>query len=47
MRTVTYCAPFFKMDREKDYETAWRVFGERFGWTDVPGAPETGHNNEE
>ena len=47
MRTVTYYAPFFKMDREKDYETAWRVFGERFGWTDVPGAPETGHNNEE
>lgn len=31
-RTVTYVAPFFKMDREKDYETAWRVFSERFGW---------------
>lgn len=36
MRTVKYVAPFFKMDREKDYETAWRVFGERFGWDDVP-----------
>ena len=44
MRTVTYYAPFFKMDREKDYETAWRVFGERFGWTDIPDAPETGNN---
>lgn len=31
-RTVTYVAPFFKMDREKDYETAWRVFSERSGW---------------
>lgn len=31
-RTVTYVAPFFKMDREKDYETAWRVFSKRFGW---------------
>lgn len=36
MRTVKYVAPFFKMDREKDYETAWRVFGERFGWDDIP-----------
>lgn len=36
MRTVTYKAPFFRMDREKDYETAWREFGKRFGWTDLP-----------
>ena len=31
MTTVRYVAPFFKMDREKDYEIAWKVFEERFG----------------
>lgn len=36
MTTVKYVAPFFKMDREKDYEVAWRVFEERFGKVDKP-----------
>ncbi|ABK43865.1 conserved hypothetical protein [Magnetococcus marinus MC-1] len=30
-RTITYHAPFDKCDREKDYETVWAAFGERFG----------------
>ena len=45
MRTVTYKAPFFRMDREKDYETAWREFGKRFGWTDLPEADASEDNN--
>ena len=38
MTTVKYVAPFFKMDREKDYEIAWRVFEERFGKVEEPAA---------
>ncbi len=29
-RTITYVAPFDKCDREKDYETAWKFFEEKF-----------------
>ena len=34
-RTVTYFAPFFKMDREKDYEVAWDFFMKKYGEVDV------------
>ena len=27
-RTITYHAPFFKMNREKDYARAWKYFEE-------------------
>ena len=42
-RTVRYVAPFFKMDREKDYEIAWKVFEEKYGevvLSDLPDEPE-------
>ncbi len=29
-RTITYVAPFDKCDREKDYETAWAFFEEKY-----------------
>jgi type I restriction-modification system DNA methylase subunit len=29
-RTIKYVAPFDRCDREQDYETAWRVFEERY-----------------
>ena len=29
-RTVEYVAPFDRCDREKDYETAWTFFEERY-----------------
>lgn len=29
-RTITYVAPFDKCDREKDYETAWKFFEEKY-----------------
>lgn len=31
MTTVKYVAPFFQMDREADYQRAWKVFENRFG----------------
>lgn len=34
-RTVKYVAPFFKMDREHDYEVAWAFFEEKYGKVDV------------
>ena len=30
-RTIEYVAPFDRCDREKDYETAWRSFEEKYG----------------
>lgn len=30
-RTIEYVAPFDKCDREKDYETAWKFFEEKYG----------------
>ena len=30
-RTVEYIAPFDCCDREKDYETAWKFFEEKYG----------------
>ena len=30
-RTIEYVAPFDRCDREKDYETAWRFFEEKYG----------------
>jgi len=30
-RTIEYHAPFFRPEREKDYEVAWRIFEECFG----------------
>lgn len=30
-RTITYQAPFFSMNRERDYEVAWKEFSSRFG----------------
>lgn len=30
-RTIEYVAPFVRCDREKDYETAWRFFEEKYG----------------
>ena len=30
-RTIRYEAPIFQMNREKDYEVAWKVFEKRFG----------------
>lgn len=30
-RTVEYIAPFDRCDREKDYETAWKFFEEKYG----------------
>ena len=35
-RTVQYVAPFFKMDREKDYAVAWKVFEELYGKVELP-----------
>lgn len=29
-RTVDYVAPFDRCDREKDYETAWKFFEEKY-----------------
>ncbi len=34
-RTVKYVAPFFKMDRERDYDVAWAFFEEKYGKVDV------------
>lgn len=34
MTTVKYVAPFFRMDREADYQRAWEVFEKRFGKVD-------------
>ncbi len=28
LRTITYVAPFFRMDREQDYRTAWEFFAQ-------------------
>ena len=39
-RTVKYAAPFFKMDREKDYEIAWKVFEEKYGKVVLPDLPD-------
>jgi len=33
-RTVKYVAPFDRCDREKDYETAWKYFEEKYGKRD-------------
>ena len=30
-RTIEYLAPFDRCDREKDYETAWKFFEEKYG----------------
>lgn len=30
-RTIEYVAPFDRCDREQDYETAWKFFGEKYG----------------
>ena len=30
-RTIEYVAPFDCCDREKDYETAWKFFEEKYG----------------
>jgi len=30
-RVIEYVAPFDRCDREKDYETAWRYFDEKYG----------------
>ena len=30
-RTIEYAAPFDRCDREKDYETAWKFFEEKYG----------------
>ena len=30
-RTIEYVAPFVRCDREKDYETAWKFFKEKYG----------------
>ncbi len=30
-RTVTYHAPFFSMNRDRDYEMAWKAFSQRLG----------------
>lgn len=30
-RTIEYVAPFNRCDREKDYETAWKFFEEKYG----------------
>lgn len=30
-RTIEYVAPFVRCDREKDYETAWKFFEEKYG----------------
>jgi len=30
-RTIEYTAPFDRCDREKDYETAWKFFEEKYG----------------
>lgn len=30
-RTITYHAPFFSMNREQDYEVAWKEFSQRLG----------------
>ena len=30
-RTIEYVAPFDRCDREKDYETAWKFFEEKYG----------------
>ena len=30
-RTIEYTAPFVRCDREKDYETAWKFFEEKYG----------------
>jgi hypothetical protein len=32
-RTIEYIAPFDRCDREKDYETAWKFFEEKYGDT--------------
>ena len=32
-RTIEYVAPFDRCDREKDYETAWKFFEEKYGDT--------------
>ena len=32
-RTIEYVAPFDRCDREKDYETAWSFFEEKYGGT--------------
>ena len=29
-RTIEYVAPFDRCDREKDYETAWKFFEEKY-----------------
>ena len=29
-RTIEYVAPFVRCDREKDYETAWKFFEEKY-----------------
>ncbi|MCD7854254.1 MAG: hypothetical protein LUG66_01385 [Clostridiales bacterium] len=29
-RTIEYFAPFDRCDREKDYETAWKFFEEKY-----------------
>lgn len=34
MTTVKYVAPFFRMDRETDYQRAWEVFEKCFGKVD-------------
>jgi hypothetical protein len=33
-KTIVYLAPWFRCDREKDYQTVWRHFAERFGTGD-------------
>ena len=30
-RTIEYAAPFDRCDREKDYETAWKFFEDKYG----------------
>ncbi len=30
-RVIEYVAPFDRCDREKDYETAWKYFDEKYG----------------
>ena len=30
-RTIEYVAPFDRCDRERDYETAWKFFEEKYG----------------
>lgn len=35
-KTIRYQAPWFRCDREKDYEVAWKHFEERFAHADEP-----------